>query len=192
VPNITLSIKKRYTELMYYLLFVLDILWSVIAWIVDYDKLFLIPVWAWPFCIVCPIYPALLAILWYKKAKKVKSNEWLVVFASLPSAVLGIMAIVYYPLKMINNGFGVIDLGQIFWVLFYSVQGWVLFHKKLANKPAIIFAVVFLVVKFTIDLIYLSFDYLDFSNFNNNQLMILYLLGVGLSLALGIYKLKKP
>lgn len=176
---------------MYHLLFVLDILWSAIAWVVDYDKLSLMPVWAWPFCIVCPIYPALLAILWYKKTKKVKINEWLMAFATLPSAVLGVVAIVYYPLKMINNGFDLIDLGQIFWVLFYSIQGWILLCKKTTNKIIIIFTITFLLVKFTVDLVYLSFDYLDFSNFNNNQLTVLYLLSVGLSLALGIYKLKK-
>lgn len=176
---------------MYYLLFVLDILWSAAAWIVDYDKLSTIPVWAWPFCIVCPIYPALLAVVWYKKAKKVAVNEWLMAFAALPSAVLGIMAIVYYPLKMVNNGFDIIDLGQIFWVLFYSIQGWVLLCKKTTNKTAVILATVFLVVKFTVDLVYLSFDYLDLFVLQNDQLIGLYLFGVGLSLVLGIYKLKK-
>jgi hypothetical protein len=109
----------------------------------------------------------------------------------MPSAVLGPMAIVYYPLKMMNNGFNMVDFGQIFWVLFYSLQGWFLFREKIPNKMPIIFVTVFLTVKFTIDLVYLSFDYLDLSTLQNDQLIGLYLLGVGLSLTLGIYKLKK-
>ncbi len=175
---------------MYYF-FVLDLFWSVGAWIVDYDKLFSIPIWAWPFCLVCPVYPLLLAIVWYKRAKKVPVAGWLMAFAVLPSAVLGPMAIAYYPLKMINNGFNILDLGQIFWVLFYSVQAWSLIREKISNKYAVASATLFLIVKFTIDFLYLSFDYLDLGSLQNNQLSDLYLLGLGLSLLAGLYKLNK-
>lgn len=176
---------------MYYTLFVLDLFWSAGAWIVDYGKLFSIPVWAWPFCLVCPVYPLLLAIIWYRKARNVVANEWLMAFAILPSVVLGPMAIAYYPLKMINSGFNILDLGQIFWVLFYSVQAWSMINEKIRNKTAVVCATFFLIAKFTIDFLYLSFDYLDLGSLQDSQLLDLYLLGLGLSLLLGVYKLKK-
>jgi hypothetical protein len=176
---------------MYYLLFIVDLAWSGAAWVVDYDKLFIIPVWAWPFCLVCPIYPLLLAIVWYKKAKNIRVNDWLMAIAVIASSTLGPLAIVYYPLKMINNGFDILDFGQIFWVLFYSIQGWILLRERISNKVAVISAVLFLVVKFTIDLKYLSFDYLDFSSLQHNQLVGLYILAVSLSLSLGICNLRK-
>lgn len=142
-------------------LIILDFIWSAVAFSVDFPKFFQIPFWAVPFVVICPIYPLLLGVVWLKKYKKTQVNPYLLAFAAIPSAVFGILAIVFYPALMINRGFQWNDLGQIFWVWFYSAQGWNLIKREKFYFWAVVVALVYLLVKFVLDYNFLTFGYLE-------------------------------
>lgn len=145
---------------MLFLIF-LDFFWSGGALWVDIPKLPGIPIWAWPFVVICPIYPFLLALVWLKIYRKQKPNQYLLAFAAIPSAIFGVLALVYYPTLMATNGFTWQDFGQIFWVLFYSIQGWYLLIKfKIARWPTLLVSLC-LMIKFILDYKFLTFGYLD-------------------------------
>ena len=132
-------------------LIILDIFWFSAALWVDFPKLITIPIWAWAFVIICPIYPLLLAIVWGQKYKDKKPNNYILSFAAIPSALFGILALIYYPLIMHTTGFNWNVFGQIFWVAFYSAQGWYLLFREKFRIMSVIIVLIYLFTKFTID-----------------------------------------
>ena len=156
-----------------FVLVLLDLFWSGAAWWVDWPKLTTIPFWAWFFVIVCPIYPLLLAGVWLSVLRDKELNQYLLAFAALGSAILGIMAIVFYPATMVARGWDWNAFGQIFWVAFYSIQGWYLIFKyRIKLSPALI-AFFYFLVKFTIDYKFKTFGYLDLAGTPNLALYLL-------------------
>lgn len=143
------------------LLIIMDFLWAFLAITVDLPKLLHIPFYLWPLVAICPIYPFLLALVFLGFLRKQRVGSYLLLFAAFPSAVFGVLAIIYYPCKMFYGGFNWIDFGQIFWVLFYSVQGWYLLINKKLSLISLITVFCFLCVKFAVDYKYLTFGYLD-------------------------------
>lgn len=168
---------------MLYLIF-LDLFWSLAALIIDLPKLPEIPVWAWPFAVVCPIYPFLLFLVWRAIYKGREPNPYLLAFAVIGSAVFGLLALLFYPAVMTKIGFDWRSFGQIFWVLFYSLQGWyLLFKKRLLLGPA---ATVggFLLVKFYLDYRFETFGYLGVEDLPAGSIFYLFVLAVALSFVL--------
>ena len=162
---------------MIYLIFA-DLFWSAAAWVVDWMKLSIIPIWAWPFVVVCPIYPLLLSLVWIYLFKKGKVNNFLLSFAALPSVVFGVLSMFYYPLKMYFQGFAWVDLGQIFWVLFYAFQGWyIIMHYKI-KATALITVLIFLVAMLVINFKFKTYGYLNFDAFPAFSIYFLFSLGI--------------
>ena len=147
------------------LLISLDLFWSVAAMIYDASKLRTLSPLLWPFVAVCPIFPLLLALVLLQLYRKKTPNQFLLAFAAIPSTIYGILAILYYPVAMIYQGFSWNAFGQIFWVAFYSLQGiWLLKRYPIKNTPFVL-VLAFLVIKLiVIDLYYKSFGYFDFTN----------------------------
>jgi len=162
---------------MIYLIFA-DLFWSAAAWAVDWTKLDIIPIWAWPFVVICPIYPLLIALVWISLFKGGKVNNFLLSFAALPTVVFGVLSIFYYPLKMYFQGFAWVDLGQIFWVLFYAFQGLYLLRRYKIKLSASLPTLIFLVIALTINLKFKTFGYLSFDAFSDPSLCFLFVIGV--------------
>lgn len=158
---------------------------------VDSAKLSLIPFYLWPIVLICPIYPLLLAIVWTMRLRKQKTNSYLLAFAALPSAVFGILALIYYPAQLYYTKFNWNDFGQIFWVLFYSAQGWWLLLREKILTKALVLAGIYLLVKFTIDIKYQTFGYLEIANLPTHVQMAVYFVSIGATLGLVLYKLVK-
>lgn len=178
---------------MIYILLVLDLFWSLSAFWVDFPKFADIPFYLWFIVPICPIYPALLLVVWFMKAKKLKPNRFLLAFAILPSAVLGPLASFYYASQIYYNGFSLNDFGQIFWVLFYSAQGWYLVFRERFTFWPILSACVYLVVKFSIDFRYDSFGYLQIEKLPELIQVYLFLLSLLLTLGLSTFTyLRRP
>ena len=175
---------------MLYLIF-LDLFWFAAALCVDAHKLPSIPFYLWPMVLVCPIYPLLLALTYFSYLKKRKPNAYLLAFAALPSAVFGVLALIYYGAQLYYTKFSLNEFGQIFWVLFYSFQGWYLLLKEKMTAAAVITACLYLIAKFVIDIRYQTFGYLDIANLPDHVQVLLFTLAVGLSVALTLYKLTK-
>ncbi|OQA52284.1 MAG: hypothetical protein BWY43_00568 [candidate division WS2 bacterium ADurb.Bin280] len=153
------------------LLIILDFFWALAALFVDLPKLLEIPPYLWLIVAVCPVYPFLLALVFLRILKRRKVNHFLLSLASFPSAIFGVLALVYYPLKMSHAGFNWIDFGQIFWVFFYSLQGWYLLINKKISFVALFSAFCFLCAKLIIDYKYLMFGYLDLTMLNPGERM---------------------
>jgi len=179
-----------YHKVVIYLIF-LDFFWSVAALWVDMPKLPDIPIWAWPAVVICPIYPILLALVWLKIYRKQKLNKYLLAFASIPSAIFGVLALVYYQMLMAQNGFDWRDFGQIFWVLFYSGQGWWLILKYKFRGLPILAVCGYLTVKFILDYKFLTFGYLEVGDIAAENRVLLFGLALFLLAVLSIFALIK-
>jgi len=111
-------------------------------------------------------------------------------FAAIPSAVYGVLAILYYPIAMYYQGFSWNAFGQIFWVLFYALQGlWLLRKFKIGRFPFVFVSILLILQLVIIDFYYKSFGYFDFTGISSNLLIGLLFLAV---ISLGVfYKIRK-
>ena len=160
-------------------LIILDFFWSAAALWVDIPKLPGAPVWAWPFIVVCPIYPFLLAWVWIAIIKKRDPNPYLLSFATIPSAVFGPLAILFYGAFLEIGGLHWQDFGQIFWVAFYSIQGWYLLSTKKLKILPILAVVLYLAVKFLVDYRFKTFGYFTFDGISDSFFTFLFLWALG-------------
>lgn len=142
-------------------LIVADVFWSLCALVVDIPKLSTIPFYLWAFALICPLYPAILAIIWWQYSKKITPNSYLVAFGGIGSVLFGLLAVLYYPILMTRIGFNWNDLGQIFWVLFYGIQGFFVLKLIPLRKLSKIIAISYFILKLILDFKYNSFGYLD-------------------------------
>lgn len=145
---------------------------------VDYPKLLTIPTWAWVFVTICPIYPLLLAIVWRQKYGGKKPNNYILSFAAIPSALFGVLALIYYPLIMRTIGFNWNDFGQIFWVLFYSAQGWYLLRNEKFRTLPVIIVLLYLFAKFTVDFLTKTFGYLEVGRLSQQLLLTIFIVAM--------------
>lgn len=158
---------------------------------VDFSKLPLIPVWGWPFALICPIYPFLIALVWLALYNQKKPSSYLFAFAIFGSAVFGILSLVYYPLKMYFQGFSWNDFGQIFWVAFYSAQGWyLLFRHKLKLQPAMLVGG-FFVFSLAINFYFKTFGYLSLDKFTSTSKIALLFIGLMSTVAVVLISLRE-
>lgn len=156
----------------------LDLIWSILALAYDLSKLGEIYWYLWPLVLICPVFPFLLALVFIKITRKKPINQFLIAFAAIPSAVFGLLAVLFYPMLMYNLGFDILGLGQILWVLFYGLQGWYLIFTKRIKLSAVVIVNLYLLVKMTLDYKFLSFGYLDLNLLSGSQLTALFLAGI--------------
>lgn len=144
-----------------FVLIALDITWAGIALAYDWPKLADYPLYIWPAVIICPLYPALLAYIWYKIAMRKRPNNFVLTLATVGSAFFGLLAPVFYSLVMLSEGFNFLTFGAIFWVAFYGTQGWLLLAKSISVLKAywLILVTILLTIKITLDWRYATFDY---------------------------------
>lgn len=172
-------------------LIILDFIWSALAMLVDFPKLAHIPFYLWPIILICPIYPILLACVLISTQRKRKPNQFLLAFASIPSAILGVLALIYYPAWMYFGGFNFNDLGQILWVAFYSVQGWYFLLKQEIKTVPVITVCLYFSIKLIIDYKYQTFGYLDIGVLSHQAQTVLFSVAAVLLLGVTAFKLRK-
>jgi len=144
------------------ILIAVDVIWMVSALIYDYSELIVRPFYLWPIIIICPLYPALLAYIWYKVDAGKKINRYLYALGTIGATYFGISALLFYPLAMAQEGFTWLSVGAIFWVAFYGAQGAYLFwsqKNRLYLAPAVV-TITYLIIKLYFDWRYYSFGYL--------------------------------
>jgi hypothetical protein len=160
------------------LLIILDIFWSVAALIVDLPKLADIPSWAWPLILICPVYPFLLALVWWQISRGSQVNKYLLTFGAIGAVYFGVMALLFYPLTMIEGGFDWKAFGQIFWVAFYASQGAYLLRNRKFHLPAVLTADFYFLAKLIIDFKFKSFGYLEISDLRISFQIALFILAL--------------
>lgn len=175
---------------IYIFLIVTNLFWSAMAFIYDFDKIINLPAQIWPFIIICPIYPLLLAVSWlfiYLKHR----NRLIITFSAFNSLIFFIAALIYYPVWMIINGFDLLAFGQIFWVAFYGLQGAYLVNKIKLNQPGLLISIIFLLLTFLIQCKTNSFGFFDTANFSQTLILVLYgVLSLGTVLLAGVLLVK--
>lgn len=159
---------------IFFVLIILDLIWAISALVYDLSAIGQIPIYFWPFIIICPIYPFLLALVWYQKVKYNHTNSYLLAFAAVPSAAYFIGALIYYPTFMVSNGFNILALGAIFWVAFYGLQGFYLLITNKLSKISQLLAILFLVISFIIQYLTKTYDYLNLDGLSNQVIIIVY------------------
>ena len=163
---------------MLLILIILDLFWSVAAWIYDVHKLLTIPLYFWLFVAVCPLYPLLLALILLQLYLKKSPNQFLLSFAVIPSIVFGVLALFFYPIAMYYQGFSLNALGQIFWVWFYAYQGIWLFRKFKIKTLPFLAASLFTAFVLLFEFFSKSYGYFDFDNLPPQ--ILVFLLGLGI------------
>lgn len=114
-------------------LILLDLFMAISATYVDFSDFFAVPWFLIPFVPICPIYPLLLAILFWKYKKSGTFSQPLLHFALIGTIGYGVMAYIFYPTFLITKGFAWYELGNMFWVTLYASQAFLLipFLKKI-------------------------------------------------------------
>lgn len=143
-------------------LIILDLAWGIAAWIYDLPDLIHYPFYIWPLRAICPLYPFLIAFIWWRFYKNKKQINLIYTWGVLGGAMYGLASLIFYPTMMAVEGFDLLGLGSIFWILFYGVQGWYLITRPLVKiSPFSLTAVlVLLFAKNFLDWKFATFGYL--------------------------------
>ncbi|HOE74687.1 MAG TPA: hypothetical protein PLC05_01520 [bacterium] len=144
-------------------LIALNFVWTISSLAYDWSELTHQPFYLWPFLIICPLYPFLLALVWLKIIRQQTPNNYLLAFAAIGASFFGALSILFYPVVMLIEGFNWLTFGAIFWVLFYGIQGWYLLftpNTTLKKWPTIL-ATLYLVTKIFLDWRYNTFGYMS-------------------------------
>lgn len=173
---------KRYAKL----LTLLNVILSLSALIYDLPAIKNIPLIYWPFIVICPIYPALLAVCWHKITRVQKINPLLIAFATIPSIIYFVGAALFYPLWMAHNGFNIYALGQVFWVALYGLQAIYLYFILRVNYRATLMVISFLATSFLIQHKTKTYGYLDLTNMPENQIISIYLILIIIAVAISV------
>jgi len=173
----------------------LNLFWAFSATIYDWQAIQNIPFFYWPIIIVCPIFPLLLAILWYLKSRNGKVNQFYLSIIAIISFSYGLGSLFFYPTIMHYNGFDWLNFGQIFWVWFYASQGLYLLVKEKGNIWGEVVGISIFSVSVWVQIRTNSFGYLDYStipreilNFEFIGLIILILLVFVFKYLFSVYK----
>lgn len=173
----------------YFLVFI-NLIWAISAVIYDYDKIISLPFYYWPFILICPAYPLLLAAYWILEIRK-KQSQPLLAFVSVPSLVYLFATVIYYPTWMILNGFDILAFGQIFWVAVYGLQGLFLIISNRIKPVYLALVSIFLLISFYIQFLTGSFGFFDTSNFNQQIITTEYLAVATFTLVLFLVLVKR-
>lgn len=174
-----------------YILITINLIWTASAIIYDWNNIIRIPAYLWPFLLICQIYPLLLAIYWvlYRRDKRV--NEYLTAFATIPSIIYLIAALIYYPSWMVYHHFNWLAFGGIFWVAAYGLQGVYIFLKNNIQPRPMIATVFFLITSLFVQYRYIqSLGQFDFDNMGRYTPTLLILFLAISSIALPFIKRK--
>lgn len=154
-------------------LIILDLAWAAMAALYDWEIFCQIPVYLWPFLVICPVFPALLALVWAQSLDS-RPNSLLLAFSAIPSFLYFFAALIYYPTWMIINGFDWMTFGAIFWVLAYGLQAFYLLSKYRIRFFHTVIIAIFLFVSFVIQYKTKTYGAQDFANFPVATLLIEY------------------
>jgi hypothetical protein len=158
-------------------LIILDLCWAGAALLYDLPAIARIPLWALPFIVICPVYPALLAGIWILLLFGRVPHPLYFYAGVLPSLVYGVLALGYYPLSMLAEGFSWNGLLQIPWVLVYALQAWVLLRAYPINQGYLP-ACLFLLVSWLVQLRTGTYGYLGLGQLPPSSQGLLFLLAL--------------
>jgi len=161
---------------------VLDLAWAAMAAVYDWEIFCKIPIYLWPFLVICPVFPAMLSLVW-AQSLDTKPNNFLLAFSVIPSLFYFVAALIYYPTWMILNGFDWMTFGAIFWVLAYGFQAIYLLFKYHVGFLSSVCAAIFLILSFVIQYVTKTYGAQDFTNFSSLIYFVEYCILILLSLS---------
>lgn len=157
-------------------LIVLNLAMVAAAMTIDYKDFIETPAYLWIFVPICPLYPLLLAVnyIWY--LKRGVWLQWLLNFTAVGIISYGLMAFVFYPLYMYENGFGWYELGNIFWVLLYGSQIFLIWpHLKRTSAFYYVLIALYFFAKDFLDRFSVTYSYQRYGLIGDNAQNILFI-----------------
>ena len=116
---------KQNRRALYWIL-ALDVVLAVSSIIVDWPWLMGVPRALVIFSPICSLYPLLLVIWLSLFLLKKKIPNWFSAFLLMGLFSYGILTWIYFPLYMSWHGVNFHDVGSIFWVTTYALQGFII------------------------------------------------------------------
>jgi len=156
---------KQLSHKIIFSIIIFDLVWAAMAAVYDWEIFSRIPIYLWPFLVICPIFPALLSLVWLQSLES-RPNKFLLAFGAMPSVVYLFAAIIYYPTWMILNGFDWMTFGAIFWVAAYGLQGLYFLSKYCVERGQLFFVAIFLIFSLTVQYLTKTYGAQDFTNFS--------------------------
>jgi len=92
--------------------------------------------------------------------------------AALPSAVYGVVAIYFYPIQMVFEGFSWLGIASMLWIWVYAAQGFWLLKNRPPHIAALRVAALFLLVSFIIQYQTETLGYMNISSLPNSSWLI--------------------
>ena len=174
---------------MYIFLIILDLILSGTAWVYDWSTLITIPAYLWPIVAICPIYPLLLAYIWYQKLQGHTPHPVIMAWALIGGSTYAVAALFFYPALMQYEGFSWIGIGAIAWVLLYGLQALYLIRRAQLPTTWITVTIALLSAKTLLDVNYRTFGYLITPTDNLPQAFIYGVAGgvIAVILLVGLY-----
>lgn len=168
-------------------LIILDLIWALSALVYDWHSISILPIWAIPFILICPLYPLLLALVWLQIRTQKPLNPLLYNLAVLPSAVYGCLALAFYPLIIFYQGFDIYALLQIPWVLFYALQAWYLLFKRPLYHSSLFLFLILLIFSLVFQVQTQSYGYIGLEQlpFSAQQALLGY--GIGATILVWLF-----
>lgn len=130
------------------------------AMTIDYKDFVETPFYLWIFVPICPLYPFLLAVnyIWYLLRRA--WPQFLLNFAAVGIISYSAMAFIFYPLYMYENGFGWYEFGNIFWVLLYGSQIFLIWpHLRRISASSYVFIALYFFAKDFLDRFSVTYSY---------------------------------
>jgi len=116
----------KYNRRAVYWILATDIALGISSTVVDWPWLIRVPPNLVAFAPICSLYPWLLVAWFALFLWKKKVPSWFTSFLLVGLFSYGIMAWIYFPLYMSWNGLNFHDIGSMFWVAAYALQGFII------------------------------------------------------------------
>ncbi|MFA6550114.1 MAG: hypothetical protein WCT36_02045 [Candidatus Gracilibacteria bacterium] len=141
-------------------LIVLDLFMTGAALTIDYRDFVETPFYLWIFVPICSLYPLLLTVNYAIYLWRGKFVQWLLNFIAIGIISYSLMALIFYSLYMYNRGFAWYEFGNIFWVLLYGSQIFVIWkYLKHINWSCYVLILVYFIAKDFLDRFSVTYSY---------------------------------
>ena len=168
----------------------LSFVMSVIALVHDWYDFVDTPWYVWILIPICPLYPFLLGVCYLVYLRRGFFPRFLTLFTFIGITSYGVMALLFYPLYMLHSGFAWYELGNIFWVMIYASQAFLL-ARFLRRVPwwHLAGAMGYFLLKDLSDAFGVTFSYVRYEVLTVPMIWMFFVVMVVLHLAAGWYAL---
>lgn len=141
-------------------LIVMNLAMVALSMTIDYADFLETPAYLWLFVPICSLYPLLLVVNYVIYLWRGRFMQWLLNFTAVGIVGYAAMAFVFYPIYMWQHGFSWYEFGNIFWVLLYGSQIFVITpHLRRLHRIGYAMILAYFVAKDLLDRFSVTYSY---------------------------------